>query len=170
MRKTQAKSPSKSYEVGYRRPPKKSQFQRGRSGNPAGINRKPDRSSAPDLRASLKRELNNPVKIQHGGKDQVVTRAEAGIRELVSRFVQGDARARRDLLALADEYGIDLAPSKTIENAIAEAVSAEDEVLLADFVRRHGGQYPLNANSAESENLLTSSNRDARLLPPPAET
>ena len=89
--------------------------------------------------------------------------------ELVRQFVEGEPRARRDLLALAEEYGIDLAPSKTIQNALAEALSAEDEALLADFVRRHGGQYPRNFSSAEGENLPTSPNRAAKLLAPPSE-
>lgn len=169
MRKPQAKARSKSYEVGYRRPPKKHQFQPGRSGNPAGVNRRADHSTAPDLRASLQRELTKKTVIKRGKTERVTTQAEAGISELVHQFAKGDPRARRDLLVLAETVDVDLAPAKTIENALAEAVSAEDEALLADFVRRHGGQYPLNVNSAKGANLLTSPNRDAKLLAPPSE-
>ncbi len=165
---------SKAYDVGYGRPPKKFQFQRGRSGNPAGINRKADRSSAPDLRASLKRELNKPVKIQHGNTECVVTQGEAGIRELVRQFVEGDARARRDLRAFAEDYGIDLAPSKTIENALADAVSADDEALLADFVKRHGGHYHRRDDSVgllprQESDRLTLSLNGSNLAPLPRE-
>ena len=49
MRKKQRKADSKSYEVGYGRPPKKFQFKPGRSGNPTGTKRK-----APSLAADLK--------------------------------------------------------------------------------------------------------------------
>jgi hypothetical protein len=168
MHRRSRRSKSGSYKIGYGRPPKQYQFQRGRSGNPAGINRKQSRSRVPDLRASLERELNKSIKVPCGNTERIVTQGEAGISELVRQFVEGDPRARRDLLALAEEYGIDLAPSKTIENALAEAVSAEDEALLADFVRRHGGQYPLDLNSAEGEHLLTSANREAKLLAPPS--
>jgi hypothetical protein len=55
MRKKSSKSDSAAYEVGYRRPPKQHQFQKGRSGNPTGTNRKPARS--PDFKASLERDL-----------------------------------------------------------------------------------------------------------------
>jgi Family of unknown function (DUF5681) len=160
---------SGNYRVGYGKPPKQHQFQRGRSGNPTGINRKPIHSTVPDLRASLQRELNKSIKIPFGDKERTVPQGEAGIGELVRQFVAGDPRARRDLFALADEYDIDLAPSKTIESALEEALSAEDEALLADFVRRHGGQYPLDSNSAEGGNLLTPPNGKAKLLAPPSE-
>jgi uncharacterized protein DUF5681 len=168
MRRRSRKSASASYEVGYGRPPKQHRFQRGRTGNPAGINRKTSRSQATDLRASLEHELNKPTKILRGKTERIVTQGEAAISELVRQFVEGDPRARRDLLALADKYGIDLAPSTTIQKTLAEAVSVEDEALLADFVRRHGGQYPLNVNSVASVNLLASSNEDAKLLAPPS--
>ena len=169
MRKSQGKARSKSYQIGYGRPPKKHQFQPGRSGNLAGINRKPDRSIAPDLRASLEHELKKKIKIKRGKTERVTTQAEAGISELVHQFAKGYPRARHDLLVLAKTVDVDLAPAKTIENALAEAVSAEDEALLADFVRRHGWQYPPNGNSAEGASLLTLRNRDAKLLAPPSE-
>ena len=51
MRKKQRKADSSSYEVGYRRPPKKFRFKPGRSGNPTGTKRNVP-SLAADLRAS----------------------------------------------------------------------------------------------------------------------
>jgi hypothetical protein len=169
MRKPSRPSKRGSYEVGYGRPPKQHQFRRGRSGNPAGINRKPSRSNVPDLRASLERELNKPVTVQCGNKKRTVPQGEAGIGELVRQFVDGDPRARRDLLALADACGIDLASSKAIEGALDEALSAEDEALLADFVKRHGGQYPRFSHSAEVGNLLIPPNSNSKLLAAPPE-
>jgi hypothetical protein len=168
MRRPSRQSKSGNYQVGYGQPPKQHQFRRGRSGNPAGINRKPDRSRVPDLRASLERELNKPVKVRYGNSERTVPQGEAGISKLVRQFVEGDPRARRDLLALADKYDIELAPSKAIQNALAEALSAEDEALLGDFVRRHGGQYPFDSNSAEGGQLLTAPHREAKLLAPPS--
>ena len=167
MRKPKAGAKSKSFEVGYRRPPKKHQFRPGRSGNPVGINRRADRSAAPDLRASLERELQKKIRIKRGKSQRVTTQAEAGISELVHQFAKGNPRARRDLLSLAQRVDVDLAPAKTIEDALAEAISAEDEALLTDFVRRHGGQYPLNGNSVEGANLLAPPSSDAKLLAAP---
>jgi hypothetical protein len=39
MPKKRSNSASGNYEIGYRRPPKRYQFKRGRTANPAGINR-----------------------------------------------------------------------------------------------------------------------------------
>ncbi len=133
MTKKRSNSAPKSYDVGYARPPKQYQFKSGRSGNPAGINRRTARS---DLKTALERELAKKIKIR---RELVATQGDVGIRELVRQFVKGDPRARRDLVALADRVGVDLAPSKTIENALAEAVSAEDEALLVEYVEHHRG-------------------------------
>ena len=51
MPKKHIKSPSKSYEVGYRRPPKNFRFRKGRSGNPTGKRKTPLISL--DLKAQL---------------------------------------------------------------------------------------------------------------------
>ncbi len=123
----------KRYEIGYGCPPKQFQFKRGQSGNPAGKNRKTP-SNAPDLRALVERALNTKIK---GEGQQIVTKADAGINKLVNQFAEGDPRARRDLIAIAERLGIDLTASqgKHIENAIAEAVSAQDEALLSEYVQ-----------------------------------
>jgi hypothetical protein len=53
---------SKSYDIGYRLPPKKFQFKKGRSGNPTGKRKR--RSNTPDLKAQLENELNKAVTIR----------------------------------------------------------------------------------------------------------
>jgi len=133
MPKKRSRSEAKRYDVGYGRPPKHFQFKKGQSGNPAGINRRTARS---DLKTALEHELAKKIKIR---RDLVATQGDVGIRELVRQFVKGEPRARRDLLALADRVGANLAPSNVIENALAEAVSAEDEALLAEYVEHHRG-------------------------------
>ena len=132
------KPPSKSYEVGYGRPPKKFRFKRGQSGNPSGTK---TASKAPNLNAVLQRALGK--KVTQGKQGQMLTRGAAGIERLVSQFADGDRHARRDLMALAEKLGVDLTAghSKAIESALEENLAAEDEALLADFVQRCGGHY-----------------------------
>jgi hypothetical protein len=167
------KGSSAPYEVGYRRPPKKYQFQKGHSGNPTGTNRKPARS--PDFKASLERELTKPISVKHGKRKVVVTQEAAGTSEMVRQFVKGDARARRDLIQLCDKYGINLTHHDALKGAIEEALSAEDEALLADFVRRHGGRYPVHGADDRAElptkddTLLGPPAGDPKLLPGPSE-
>ena len=76
-------------------------------------------SIAVDLKALLERALNKKTKLGHGEREQIVTKAAAGVDKLVNQFAKGDRYARRDLIALAEKLGIDLTAgqSKAIENS-----------------------------------------------------
>jgi uncharacterized protein DUF5681 len=139
MRKN--KPSSKSYDVGYGRPPEKSRFKRGQSGNPSGTKRTPPSATA-DLRAVLERALNEKVTVRRGDRDETMTKAAAGITELVNQFAKGDRHARRHLTAFAETVGYDLTAGqgRAIANALAAAFTAEDEDIIADFLRRQGVQ------------------------------
>jgi hypothetical protein len=164
------KSSPNSCDVGYRRPPKKFQFKQGRSGNPTGKRKKP--SNTPDLKAQLESELNKAVTIRSGRRLKTLTKAAAGIKQLVDQFAKGDRNARRDLLLLSEKLGLALTNRVALEGALQDALSAEDEALLADFVKRHGGQYPIRAEMVPSPanqgaNLLSPPEQAARLLTAP---
>jgi Family of unknown function (DUF5681) len=164
------KSSPNSYDVGYRRPPKKFQFKQGRSGNPTGKRKKP--SNTPDLKAQLESELNKAVTIRSGRRLKTLTKAAAGIKQLVDQFAKGDRNARRDLLLLSDKLGLALTNRVALEGALQDALSAEDEALLADFVKRHSGRYPCPADMVrcppnQGSNLLSPPEQEARLLTAP---
>ena len=128
------------YRVGPGRPPKEHQFKPGQSGNPEGARRKP-RSIAPDLKALFERALSKKVMLRQGEKERIISKAAAGIEQLVNQFAKGDRHARRDLITLANTLGVDLvADQGDIGQAVAEALSANDQALLADYVRRQIGQ------------------------------
>src|SRR4029453_13738153 len=129
------------YRVGPGRPPKAYQFKPGQSGNPKGARRKP-RSNAPDLKALLERALRGKVTLRQGEQEKIITKAAAGIEQLVNQFAKGDRHARRDVLTLAARLGVGLVPGQGDEFAqsVASALSANDEALLADYVRRYAGQ------------------------------
>jgi hypothetical protein len=125
------------YRIGPGRPPKEYQFKPGQSGNPKGARRKP-RSIAPDLKALLKRALSGKVMLRQGEQEKIITKAAAGIEQLVNQFAKGDRHARRDLLTLAERLGVDLVagPGEALKQSVAAALSANDEALLADLVQR----------------------------------
>ncbi len=54
-----------------------------------------------------------------------------------------------------------------------DALSAEDEALLADFESRHGGRYPTPTHTVpglpEDTNLLNLSGETAKRLPAPSD-
>jgi hypothetical protein len=129
------------YRVGPGRPPKEYQFKPGQSGNPKGARRKP-RSIALDLKALFERALNRKVTLRQGEQQKIFTKAAAGIEQLVNQFARGDRHARRDLLVHAERFGVDLLAGQAaaLEQTVAAALSANDEALLADYVRRHAVQ------------------------------
>jgi len=129
------------YRVGPGRPPKEHQFKPGQSGNPKGGRRKP-RSMAPDLKALFERAISGKVTLRQGEQEKIITKAAAGIEQLVNQFAKGDRHARRDLLALAARLNVDLVAGQgdALEQSVATAVTANDEALLADYVRRHAVQ------------------------------
>jgi hypothetical protein len=126
------------YRVGPGRPPKEYQFKPGQSGNPKGARRKPS-SIAPDLKALFERALSGKVTLRQGEQEKIITKAAAGIEQLVNQFAKGDRHARRDLLALAERLGVDLVAGQAdaLEQTVAAALSANDQALLDDYVQRH---------------------------------
>jgi hypothetical protein len=68
--------------------------------------------------------------------------ATAGIEQLVAQYAKGDRYARRDVFDLAQRLGVDLAAGRenVIDQALATDMAAEDEALLADYLRRHGAR------------------------------
>jgi len=114
------------YRVGPGHPPKEYQFQPGQSGNPKGGHRKP-RSIAPDLKDLFERALSGKVTLRQGEQEKIITKAAAGIEQLVNQFAKGDRHARRDLFALAARLGIDVVAGQgsALEQSVAGALSGQ---------------------------------------------
>lgn len=75
------------YEVGYRKPPKTTQFKKGKSGNPNG---RPKRK--PTLELMVEKLLAQPISILIDGKQQRVRRDEALLMSALTRAIKGDSR------------------------------------------------------------------------------
>jgi hypothetical protein len=126
-----------TYRVGPGFPPREHQFKPGQSGNPEGARRRPP-SIAPDLKALLQAALGKKVSLTIGDKERLLTKAAAGIEQLVDQFARGDRYARRDLFDLADKLGLDLGASSraALEELAGKALTAEDEALVTEFLKR----------------------------------
>jgi Family of unknown function (DUF5681) len=143
-------SAPEEYRVGPGRPPKQFQWKPGQSGNPQGRKRT-SASIVPDLKAVLERALGKKVTLRQGERERTVTMATAGIEQLVAQFAKGDRYARRDILDLAHRLGVDLMAGRDSNARDAEIdVSAEDEVLLADYLRRHAAGAIVNKRRSSS--------------------
>jgi hypothetical protein len=88
----------------------------------------------------LNQALNEPVTLCSGRREVTTTKAAAGIAQLVTQFAEGDRHARRDLIAFATKLGVDLTAGQVgaIGEAVATLMSASDEAIITDFLRRHG--------------------------------
>lgn len=82
MKKPQM-TPTASYDVGYRKPPKANQFRKGRTGNPRG-----KRRGEENLVSAFKRHVLKRIKIRDGDQVRTITLAEAVILKNYSAALQ----------------------------------------------------------------------------------
>src|ERR1700726_761765 len=80
--------PDPDYVVGYGKPPERTRFKKGQSGNPHA---RPKRSK--DFAALLTELLNEKVTITENGQPRQITKREAFVRRVIDRNVLGDAKA-----------------------------------------------------------------------------
>ena len=117
-------------KVGYGKPPKHSRFKKGQSGNPKG--RAP---GAKGFNASLRRELETPVKVREGGRVVTISKAEATAKRVVQKAMEGDAGAVRLIASFEGPPGA----GSTIATEVDKAVSAEaDRATINAFLETLG--------------------------------
>jgi hypothetical protein len=116
-------------EAGYKRPPVGSRFKSGRSGNPKG---------RPKGSRNLKTDVNNLLKkrvtIREGGKVRQASRQEAMLLSLYSKALAGDVKAANTIVNMV----LKLDPQNS-QQAVPEDMSEADQMIIDDFLRRHGG-------------------------------
>ena len=84
----QPRRPGDPYEVGYAKPPKKTRFKKGRSGNPYGRPRK-----KPDFYTELTRVLRETVTVTIEGQSERVTVQQALLLRLRDEAMRGEVWA-----------------------------------------------------------------------------
>ena len=82
-------------EVGYGRPPRHTQFEPGRSGNPRGRPR-----GAKNLKTLLNKALNELVIVTESGGRRKISKREAIVTQLVNGSAKGDFKAIQILLGM----------------------------------------------------------------------
>src|SRR5215475_6047681 len=88
---------SASYEVGYRKPPRHMQFQKGQSGNPGG---RPRRLPAERLEELALYEAYRTTIVMEDGHAIPVPAIQAVLRRQLENAASGNVRAQRDILAM----------------------------------------------------------------------
>ena len=82
-------------EVGYAKPPRESQFKKGRSGNPKGRPR-----GSLNIATVLARALRKQVIVKDGGRRRKITKLEAAVTQIVNKAASGEPGSIRFLIGL----------------------------------------------------------------------
>jgi hypothetical protein len=118
------------YKVGYRRPPRHTRFEKGRSGNPKG---RPQGSA--NAKTIVSRAINERVRIREGETERAMTKLEAMLQGHLVKAIKGDPRSAGLVINLVTRLGL-LADT---ENKTLTALSEEDHAILDEYVRSKTG-------------------------------
>ena len=121
---------SNDYNIGYKMPPKQTQFQSGQSGNPKGRPK-----GLKNLSTDLQEELEQKILITEAHKSHEVTKQRAMVKSLIAKALKGDTRAASVLITLI--LGIEQADQET---AVHIHLNDEDEAILAAYQKQILGE------------------------------
>ena len=139
------------------RPPVRGRFKPGQSGNPKGRPK-----GQRNVRTVLNDALNQRIKIREGDRSRSVTKLDAVIMTMVNAALKGDAKAQASLITMMRSLGMTGEPPAVSNHA---SFTADDEGLIADFLRRRGSEIqrateikdkeePRGANSSNGRTAL----------------
>jgi hypothetical protein len=114
--------------VGYGRPPVHTRFKPGQSGNPKGR-----RKGQRNVHTVVTETLNQRIRIREGDRTRSLTKLDGWIMTLVSAALKGDAKAHASLITLMRSLGM---IGEVPDVAEAQPFTANDDVVIADFLRR----------------------------------
>lgn len=114
------------YEVGYGKPPKHGQF---KPGNKHGKGRK---KGSKGIKTIVNEAFGMQVKGSLGGKPTKLSKTEAGMHQLATRFSQGDPKATDKAIPLLERYG----PQDDPDGPSVERIEANLNAMEAYFALR----------------------------------
>lgn len=125
--------------VGYKRPPGKTQFKPGKSGNPRG---RPKRKV--DMSTALNKAFNDKIVVTALGK--TLTGMEAFVQSIVDRVLRGESKAIPELMRLVAKAKIFKAvPDPTrLTGVVVEPAAYQRDQALGTL----GGWYPVGEDGA----------------------
>src|SRR5262245_50508640 len=121
-----------SYAVGYGKPPVHTKFKRGQSGNPKGR-----RKGQRNVRTIVEEALNQRIRIREGNRTRSLTKLDGVILTMITSALKADAKAQSALFAVMRSLGMTGEPPPANDQ---KPFTADDESLIADFLRRQGSE------------------------------
>ena len=116
------------YEVGYRRPPKRTQFKKGQSGNPKGRPK-----GARGLDTMIIEELKAKIIVSENGRSKKLKKAEAIVKQVVNKALTGDHKAISQVLTVSQRHEEKLAAKA---KPILETLPEEDQQVMQSLLAR----------------------------------
>ncbi|AMS40150.1 DUF5681 domain-containing protein [Aminobacter aminovorans] len=125
------------YEIGYGKPPRRSQFKPGQSGNPKGRPK-----SALSFKTLLTRELKQLVEIREGNGTRKISKKEAAVKSLLQKALKGDLHALKTITTLVGD------DAETHQPTNEQSLSAVDEAQLRRLLGDEAVDQPIGAKKA----------------------
>ena len=116
---------SDDYEIGYRKPPKGSQFKPGQTGNPRGRPK-----GARNLKTEIREVMKSQVTVTQNGQQKRITTRKAMVLRLIEKALSGSIPATRVLLDLIRDY------DENEVDTVAQSLSADDASILEMFAEK----------------------------------
>jgi hypothetical protein len=115
------------FQVGYRKPPKHTQFRKGTSGNPKGRGK-----GVRNFATEIEEDLNSSVPVTENGKHKRYTKRKAIAKRLVAKAATGDPKAIT--LLLNETRQRESAPGVGPGSEVL--CRPEDQLVMASIVKR----------------------------------
>ena len=132
-----------TYDVGYKKPPKKTRYKKGDHGNPYGRPK-----GTRNFKTDLIEELSEKVTLKEGGRPKSVSKQRAFIKSLMAKAINGEGRAPGLLAMLTLKLLQDVAPETAV------TFGPEDLAILDRFRTRVAREVGEEAKSAKPKSKI----------------
>ena len=114
------------YDVGYGKPPKHTQFQKGQSGNPSGKSK-----TEASTEIKLKKLLKGEIAVNKSGTQVTMTQQDVMLQALVNKAMKGDLAAIKYINELTglDLSDVSITPAYTLTEADFQVMNSRADWL-----------------------------------------